>query len=278
MIDRPAPTHVLITGASAGLGLELARLFAADGCALVLVARNEAKLAALAGILRKDYEIDVRIIPADLSAANASEDLLAALTEAGIGIRVLVNNAGFGAYGPVLNHDWDVFQRMIDLNISTLTGLCRGLLPGMIVCAENGGNPGIMNVASTAAFQPGPLMAVYFATKSFVLSFSEALHEEVKEAGVTVSAFCPGPTRTEFFSQPSMIPPEGVSADELAEHQRRDARRMDAEVAAGIGYHGFLKGEAIVIPGLKNRLLTQAGRFLPRSVVRRVAYRMLKKD
>ena len=278
MKGEPAATHVLITGASAGLGLELARLFAADGSALVLVARNESKLAALAGILRKDFEVDVRIIPADLTRPNAVPDLLNALNEAGIGIRVLVNNAGFGAYGPVLDRHWDVYRRMIDLNITALTGLTRGLLPGMVACAENGGRPGIMNVASTAAFQPGPLMAVYFATKSYVLSFSEALHEEVKSSGVSVSAFCPGPTRTEFFRQDDMIPTDRITEEELAEYHRRDARRMDAETAATVGYQGFLKGDAIVIPGFRNRFLAQAGRFLPRVVIRRLAFRMLKKD
>ncbi len=278
MDSRPAATHVLITGASAGLGLELARLFAADGAALVLVARGEAKLATIAGILRKDFEVDVRIIPADLTKPGAVDDLLAALMEAGIGIRVLVNNAGFGAYGPVPNCEWDVYRRMIDLNITALTGLAWGLLPGMVACAEAGGRPGIMNVASTAAFQPGPLMAVYFATKSYVLSFSEALHEEMKESGVTVSAFCPGPTRTEFFHQDEMIPSGVISDEDLAEFHRRDDRRMDAGVAADVGYRGFLKGEAIVIPGFRNRFLAQAGRFLPRSVVRKLAFRMMKKD
>ena len=276
--EQPAATHVLITGASAGLGLELARLFAADGCALVLVARNESKLAALAGILRKDFEVDVRIIPADLTRPDAVQDLLNALQEASIGIRVLINNAGFGSYGRIQDHEWDLYRRMIDLNITALTGLTRGLLPGMIACANKGGTPGIMNVASTAAFQPGPLMGVYFATKSYVLSFSEALHEELKDAGVTVSAFCPGPTRTEFFRQDSMIPSGEISEEHLAEHRRRDARRMDAGAAASVGYQGFLRGDAIVIPGLKNRFLAQAGRILPRAVVRKLAFRMLKTD
>jgi len=269
---------VLITGASAGLGLELARLFAADGAALVLVARNESKLATLAGNLRKDFEVDVRIIPADLSKENAVEGLLNALQEAGIGIRVLVNNAGFGSYGPVLQRDFEVYQRMISLNITALTGLTRGLLPGMVACAEAGGKPGIMNVASVAAFQPGPLMAVYFATKSYVLSFSEALHEELKNSGVMVSTFCPGPTRTGFFGQEDMVPSRELSEEEKTNHERRNARRMDAGVAAGIGYQGFLKGDAIVIPGFKNRLLAVSGRFLPRSAVRKLAFRMLKKD
>lgn len=278
MMTPSAATHVLVTGASAGLGLELARLFAADGNPLVLVARNELKLATLAGILRKDFEVDVRIIPMDLTTPNAVEDLLNALQEAEIGIRILVNNAGFGAYGPLQSRQWDVYNRMIDLNITALTGLTRGLLPGMVACAQRGGKAGVMNVASTAAFQPGPLMAVYFATKSYVLSFGEALHEELKSSGVTVSTFCPGPTRTEFFQQNDMIPQGEISEKDLGEYHRRDARRMDAGTAAGIGYKGFIKGQAIVIPGLKNKIMAQAGRFFPRTVVRKITFRMLKKD
>jgi uncharacterized protein len=278
-------THVLITGASAGLGFEFARLFAAQGFPLVLVARREDKLASLARVLRKDFEVDVRVIPADLTAPTAVEDLLTALQEAGVLVRVLINNAGVGSYGPFLDRDRDVYRRLIDLNVQALTGLARGLLPNMVACAEaenslaaNRCRPGIMNVASTAAFQPGPLMAVYFATKSYVLSFSEALHEEVKGQGVVVSAFCPGPTRTGFFHQGDMIPTGVLTENDVAEHHRRDARRMDPGVAAAVGYQGFLKGQAIVVPGFRNQLLAQAGRFLPRSLVRRLAFKMLKKN
>ncbi len=278
-------THVLITGASAGLGLELARLFAADGHPLVLVARSEEKLKSLAQVLCKDFEVDVRVIKADLAAPHAVTDLLKALQDAQLGIRILVNNAAFGSYGLIVDREIDVYQRMIDLNVNALTGLTRGLLPAMLACAASGdpiatqrGQPGIMNVASTAAFQPGPLMAVYFATKSYVLSFTEALHEEVMDQGVRVTTFCPGPTRTEFHRQQDMVPAGDVSEQQLAEYNQRDAKRMDAGSAALMGYRAFQKGRAIVIPGFKNRILAQAGRFLPRSVVRRVAMRMLKAD
>ncbi len=276
-------THVMITGASAGLGLELARLFAADGHPLVLVARSEDKLKSLAQTLGKDFEVDVQVIKADLAAPNAVTDLLKALNEAEIGIRILVNNAAFGSYGLVVDRQIDVYQRMIDLNISALTGLTRGLLPAMLACAAAGdtiaaqrGQPGIMNVASTAAFQPGPLMAVYFATKAYVLSFTEALHEEVLDQGVRVTTFCPGPTRTGFFSQQDMVPVGEISEKKLAESSKRQAKRMDASSAALVGYNAFKKGQAIVIPGFKNGLFAQAYRFLPRSVVRRVAKRVLK--
>jgi len=278
-------THVMITGASAGLGLELARLFAADGHPLVLVARSEDKLKSLAQILRKDFEVDVQIIMADLSAPNAVGDLLEAIEDAQLNIRILVNNAGFGAHGRVVDRQWDIYQRMIDLNIKTLTGLTRGLLPAMLACAEKSdsvgnkrGKPGVLNVASVAAFQPGPLMAVYFASKSYVLSFSEALHEEINNQGVRITAFCPGPTRTQFFSQQDMIPSGEITDQQLAEAQRREDKRMDASSAALIGYRGFQKGQAIVIPGFKNKFLAQAGRFLPRSLVRRVTMRMLKTE
>lgn len=277
-----SPVHALITGASAGLGLELARLFAADGFPLILTARHEERLDALARALRKDFEIDVRVLPADLSRPGAARQLLEALREEGLGVRVLVNNAGFGAQGLVERAEWATYQDMIRLNVEALTELAHGLLPGMLACAgdealqEGHGPPGIMNVASTAAFQPGPSMAVYFATKSFVLHFSEALHEEVRDRGVTVTAFCPGPTRTEFFARETMKPTGRTSNAREAELRRRDARRMDPGRAAAIGYRGFRQGQAIVIPGFQNRLLAAAGRFLPRSVVRRLTYRVLR--
>ncbi len=272
-------THVLITGASAGLGFELARLFAADGHSLVLVARREEKLAALAQTLQKDFEVDVQIIPADLAAPQAVSGLLRALQDADLGIKVLVNNAAFGSYGRVLDREFDVYQRMIDLNITTLTGLTRGLLPAMEAAAgamDGKDKPGIINVGSTAAFQPGPLMAVYFATKSYVLSFTEALHEEMLEKGVRVTAFCPGPTRTEFFVQEDMVPAGEITDQHRTEFERRDANRMSPGLAALVGYNAFKNGKAIVIPGFKNRLLAQASRFLPRSVVRRIAHNFLR--
>ncbi len=281
---RPA-THVFITGASAGLGLELARLFAADGFPLILVARNTERLEALAQTLTKDFEVDVRVLTADLTAPGAVQELLATLQTEGLGVRVLVNNAGFGAYGAYLERGWDTYRDMIRLNVEALAELTRGLLPGMVAAAAGEdplhgrhGRPGVINLASTAAFQPGPLMAVYFATKSFVLHFSEALHEEMLRHGVTVTAFCPGPTRTEFFRQQSMIPTGELNEKDLEEYHRRDARRMDAGEAAAAGYRGFRSGQAIVIPGWRNRLLALAGRFFPRAVVRRMAHRILTKD
>ena len=192
------------------------------------------------------------------------------------------NNAGFGAYGPVAARDWSLYRDMIDLNVTVLTGLTRLLLEPMLATGATGPR-GIMNVASTAAFQPGPLMAVYFATKAYVLHFSEALAEEVRPAGVTVSAFCPGPTRTEFFRTGAMIPDGVVDADgnvdkaALQEYERRDAKRMDAAVAARVGYRGYRAGRVVVIPGTFNRLQAAVAARLPRALVRRLAYRAMRK-
>ena len=279
--SRPL-THTLVTGASAGLGLELARLFAADGHSLVLVARSADRLAALADILRRDHEVDVRVMAADLTVPDAPAALVAELAAAGLGIRHLVNNAGFGAYGEFTTRDPQVYRDLIDLNVRALTDLARLLLPAMLA-APAAQHRGVLNVASTAAFQPGPLMAVYFASKAYVLSLSEALHQEVRAAGVTVTAFCPGPTRTEFFRHEVMIPPGAMAADgsvdpaALARYERRDRQRMDAALAARIGYRGYLAGRAVVIPGRRNALLARAPRLLPRAVLRRVVHRMMRK-
>ncbi|MCP4571315.1 MAG: SDR family oxidoreductase [bacterium] len=273
-------THTLITGASAGLGLELARLFASDGHPLVLVARSEDKLRALAETLRRDYEIDVRVLPADLSEPGAADYLAAHLIADGPGIRHLVNNAGVGAYGPFGERSWDVDQRMIQLNVTALVGLTHLLLPSL---RAGDGYRGILNVSSTAGFQPGPLMAVYFATKAFVTSFSEALHEELRGTGVHVTAFLPGPTKTNFCTTNQMIP-AGVVADDgtvdeaaLVEFKRREAKRMDAGEAARAGYEGYLTGKAMVIPGRRNQLLSMVPRVVPRMVVRRMVHGMMKK-
>lgn len=273
-------THTLVTGASAGLGLELARLFASDGEPLVLAARSGDRLAALADNLRRDHEIDVRAMTVDLAEPGAAEALVERLDAEGLGIRHLVNNAGVGVYGPFGERPWDVDRRMIELNVTALAALTRLLLPAM----QAGDGPrGVLNVSSTAGFQPGPLMSVYFATKAFVTSFSEALHEELRGGGVTVTAFCPGPTKTEFFATTAMIPQGAVDADgavdpaALAEYERRESQRMDASEAARIGYRGYRAGQAVVIPGWRNRLLSVGPRFSPRGLTRRIVHRMMKK-
>jgi short-subunit dehydrogenase len=262
-----------------GLGLELARLFAADGHDLILTARSTDRLEALAAALRKDFEVDVHCVSMDLTLDDAVPQLLQVLADEGLGVRVLVNNAGFGVYGPYTDRRWRTYREMIDLNITALAHLTHALLPGIRqTAAEHPGRVcGIMNVASTAAFQPGPLMAAYFASKAFVLSFTEALHEEMRGTGLKVSAFCPGPTRTDFFTTDVMVPSGAVTEADLAEYHRRQNKRMDAGTAARIGYQGFLAGRAVVIPGRLNRFQAWLAPRMPRAMVRRITHRMLQK-
>jgi len=275
--------YVLITGASTGIGLELAKLFAADGRSLVLVARGLERLQSVSEQIQNDYGVEVKTIALDLTSPTAIAELTARFKEEGIGIATLVNNAGFGAYGPFGERDPQLYRKMIDLNVGVLTELSAALLPAMKEAMTDETRDkqtpplGIMNVASTAAFQPGPSMAVYFATKSYVLSFSEALHEELNGTGILASAFCPGPTKTEFFMTNSMIPKGHITDADRARYEKRDARRMDVTLAAQIVYAGYLAGDAIVIPGTRNSFLSQSARFLPRSVIRKIVKRMLAK-
>jgi short-subunit dehydrogenase len=275
-------SHTLVTGASAGIGLELARLFAAAGEPLVLTSRDESRLLAAAEMLRRDHEVDVRVMAADLARPDSPGRLAARLADEGLGIRHLVNNAGFGVYGEFVSREPQVYRDLIDLNVRALTDLTRLLLAPMLA-APRDLRRGVLNVASTAAFQPGPLMAAYFASKAYVLSFSEALHEETRAAGVTVTAFCPGPTRTDFFRHDNMIPVGVVAADgsvdptALARYERRDLRRMDPVVAARIGYAGYRAGRALVIPGRLNALTARLPGLLPRGLVRRAVHSMMRK-
>ena len=246
-------THAvaLITGASAGLGVDFARQLSAKGKKLVLVARRQERLDALATELG-----NARAVAMDFSELGAAARLMADLAAHGEQVELLVNNAGFGLTGKVATLDGKRQREMIDLNCGALVELAHAVLPGMI--ERKSGE--ILNVASTAAFQPGPGMAVYFATKAFVLSFSEALHEEVKGKGVIVSALCPGPTSTEFgavagFGQSNLL--DRVAAD------------SPSVVRAAL--RGLEKGEAVIVPGLMNKATAQAHRFVPRSWVRRVA-------
>lgn len=241
----------LITGASAGLGVEFARQLSAKGYRLVLVARRAERLEALARELGNS-----RGAALDLGARGAVEQLVRNVEAAGERIDLLVNNAGFGLHGRFAALDAARQREMIDLNCGTLTDLCRVFAPGMI--ARRSG--GILNVASTAAFQPGPGMAVYFATKAFVLSFTEALHEELKPHGVHVSALCPGPTRTEF----------GAVAG-FGSEGAFDRLSMEAAPVVRAGIEGLEKNRAIVIPGWVNKAGAQSIRFAPRALVRKIA-------
>ena len=241
----------LITGASAGLGVEFARQLSGRGQRLVLVARRKDRLDTLAKELG-----NARAVAIDLSKSGAAAKLLADLKAAGEEVDTLINNAGFGLIGRFAELDAKRERQMIDLNVGTLTDLCRAIAPAMI--KRKGG--AILNVASTAAFQPGPNMAVYFATKAYVLSFTEALHEELKPHGVRVSALCPGPTRTEFGEV------AGFGGNGLFDRVAMES----AEVVAA-GLHGLDRNRAVVVTGFANKIGALSTRFAPRSVVRRIA-------
>ncbi len=243
----------LITGASSGIGLELAHLFAADRCNLALVARNGDKLMELAETLREKQRISVHVIPIDLSKAISPQKVFDRLTQEGVAVDYLVNNAGFGAHGAFAELPVKRQMDMVQVNVCALTHLSRLFLPGMIERKRGG----ILNVASTAAFVPGPNMATYFASKAFVLSLSEALSEEVAGTGVKVSCLAPGPTHTGFADQ------AGVSESKMFK-----VAAMDAKEVARTGYNGFRLGQALIIPGLSNELGTVLTRLTPRSVVR----------
>jgi short-subunit dehydrogenase len=248
----------LITGASSGIGYELARIFAREGHDLVLVARNEEKLRALAA---ECQGVSARPLVKDLAQPTAPQEIFDELRQAGITVDVLVNNAGFGTYGPFVRSDLESQLDMIRVNVLALTHLSRLFLPGMIL--RDTGK--LLNVASTAAFQPGPLMAVYYATKAYVLSFSEALSNELRGTGVTVSALCPGPTTSDFQRRARMERSRLVSG-----------RMMDARTVAEIGYQGLQKNRPIIIPGFGNKMLAFSVRLTPRGVVRRIVRRLME--
>ena len=241
----------LVTGASAGLGVEFARQLNKRGHRLVLAARREERLRSLAQELG-----NARAVAVDLSSASAPARLIADIEANGEVVDVLVNNAGFGLIGQFASLDPKRQREMIDLNVGTLTELCRAVAPGMI--ERKSGS--ILNVASTAAFQPGPKMAVYFATKAFVLSLSEALHEELKPYGIKVTCLCPGPTRTEFGEV------AGFGGNAMF-----DKVAMKASEAVKAGLEGLERNKAVVVPGLVNKAGTMGTRFAPRFVVRKIA-------
>ncbi|HEV7660292.1 MAG TPA: SDR family oxidoreductase [Allosphingosinicella sp.] len=244
----------LITGASAGLGAEFARACAKRGEALALVARRRDRLETL----KAELGGDVHVFAADLALAGAAESLIAEVEAEGLSVATLINNAGFGLAGSFADRPLDRQREMIDLNIRTLTELCHLVLPAM----RAAGKGAILNVASTAAFQPGPNMAVYYASKAYVLSFTEALHHELKGTGIRVSALCPGPTESEF-------------SDVADSHSPTLERmKMPAAPVVAAGLAGLDANKAVVIPGLKNKIGAQASRFLTRAAMRRIIGRI----
>jgi short-subunit dehydrogenase len=250
----------LVTGASSGIGLELSTLLARDRHDLVVVARSRDRLEAIARGLTEEFGVAVTILARDLAGPETPTEIARELDERTLTIDVLVNDAGFGVYGPFAETPIEKELEMIQVNAAALTHLTKLLLPGMLQRRRGR----ILNVASTAAFQPGPLMAVYYATKAYVLSFSEALANELAGTGVTVTALCPGPTITEFQKQSGM-------GETLLFHS---PLVMKAPEVARAGYEGMMRGKTLVIPGLANLALVEALRVTPRRLVTAIARRI----
>jgi short-subunit dehydrogenase len=249
--------RALVTGASGGIGLELARELARHGHPVVLAARSAEKLDALAAELSTQHGVRAVPLPADLADASGAERLVAALRERGLDVDVLVNNAGVGMHGPFFAGDAAGQLALLQLNVVSLTLLTRLLLPAMV--ARRVGR--VLNVASTAAFVPGPFMATYYASKAYVLSLSVALANELSGSGVTVTALCPGPTRTGF----------GAAAGITKTRLFRRGAVMDAATVARVGYEGMMSGKPIVVPGVRNRLLAGTSGLAPRTLTARIA-------
>jgi uncharacterized protein len=253
----------LVTGGTSGIGLELATLLARDRHDVVLVARTRERLETVAKGLTEEFGVRATVVPADLADSRAPDTIAAALERANLPIDVLINDAGFGVHGPFAQTPLDRELAMIQVNVAAVTHLTKLLLPGMLDRRRGK----ILNVASTAAFQPGPLMAVYYATKAYVLSFSEALANELAGTGVTVTTLCPGPTLTEFQKR------AGIEGTALF----TGPLVMDARSAARAGYEGLRRGRRLVIPGVGNKVLVQALRVTPRRVATAVARRIQDK-
>lgn len=258
-----APKTALITGASGGIGLELAHLFARDGYRLVLVARNRGALRALANELQSRYNAEVWISPKDLAHPAAPPELYQELQESNVVLDVLVNNAGFGGRGAFLETDWNHEAEMLQVNIVALTHLTKLFLPQ--IRAREGK---LLNVASTAAFLPGPFMSVYYASKAFVLSFTEALAEELSGTGATVTCLCPGPVKTGFQKRANIADTNLLNGPLL----------VDVREVARIGYEGMKKGKRLVIPGWKNLAVVEALRSSPRSMMAKMVRRLHEKS
>jgi uncharacterized protein len=247
----------LITGGSGGIGLELAKVLARNGYDIALVARKRDTLEAAAGQLEGKFDITAHVFAADLRREEAPQAIFDFLRNENIPIEILVNNAGFGLGGEFAETDISRELEMIQVNIAALTHLTKLFLPAMI--KRKSGR--ILNLASTAAFQPGPLQAVYYASKAYVLSFSEALSEELRSTGVTVTALCPGPTRTGFAST------AGVGNSRLFTLFGVAAANDVAEY----GFQAMMAGKRVAIPGFRNKLVAQANRFSPRTLTTKVA-------
>ncbi|ACZ07964.1 NADP-dependent 3-hydroxy acid dehydrogenase YdfG [Sebaldella termitidis] len=251
---------VLITGASSGIGREFSKLFAEKGYRLVITARREKNLAEL----KKMYpENNVEVIPCDLGSEAGAEYLYNEVKKRSIKVDILINNAGFGLFGEFYETDIEKEKKMIDLNVKALVELSKYFLQEML--ERNSGR--ILNVASIAAFQPGPYMSVYYASKAFVLSFSEALRNEVRNTGVCISVLCPGPVETEFEKSSELTKSKLFSK----------LKPITAEKVAYAGYRGLMKNRAVIIPGFFNRAAITAGTFVPTGIKVNIARKIQEK-
>lgn len=244
----------LITGASKGLGAEFARLFAAKSTNLVLVARSAKELTDLKEELENAFGISVMIIVQDLSKTENVQSVYDAVKAAGINIDYLINNAGFGDFGYFIDTEWERHEQMIDLNISALSHLCYLFSRDWIACKSGK----ILNVASTAAFQPGPRMSVYFASKSYVASFSQAIGHELRPHGITVTALCPGPVSTNFWKAARVEQPNGML---------KNMKTPSPQQVVQFGYNAMMKGKPLVIEGAMNKFVANLVRFFPRKAL-----------
>ena len=252
----------LITGASSGFGLEFAKLFAQDGYDLIITARPDSELEPIARELATTYQIKVYTHLIDLSETHSAQKLYRWVEEQSLKISFLINNAGIGVYGRFADNSLEREHELLELNVVSLAELCHQFIPQMVA----GGGGRILNVASIAAFQPGAYYATYFASKAFVLLFSEALALEYAKENITVTALCPGVSRTNFFKRAGM--PE---SSRLLQSQLKNAGFV-----AKAGYRGLMKGSRMVTPGLRNKLVSKSYRFLPRSVIARITKKMVE--
>ncbi|GGO32480.1 SDR family NAD(P)-dependent oxidoreductase [Deinococcus humi] len=249
----------LVTGASSGIGKGIARQLAAYGANLILVARSEGKLRALADELSRQHGVRADVIAADLSHPEAGQRLEDEVGARGLQVDLLVNNAGFGGFSEFFQQDPNEINEMIAVNVTILTDLTRRFLPPML----ERGRGRVLNVASTAGFIPGPLMAVYYATKAYVLSFSEAVNEELRGTGLSVTALCPGPVDTGFQDVATL------NESRLMSGLTRLAV-LDVETVARIGVDAMLRGQGVAVAGVANRMQVSAFRMLPRAVAARI--------
>ncbi len=256
-------TTALVTGASGGIGLDLAECHAEKGGNLVLVARTQSKLEEVKAFFEKKYGVDVLIIAKDLSLPNAAQEVFDETQKNNIQIDYLINNAGIGDFGKFHENEWIKQKAIIDLNVTASTHLCHLYLQEMVKRKDGK----ILNVASVAAFQPGPLMSMYFASKAFLLHFSEAIDNEVRDLGITVSTLCPGPTQSDFYDKANLGDTRFSKSKAL----------VGSKPVAQFGYKAMLKGEAVAIYGTKNYIGANASRFLTRAKMVEIIGNMQRK-